>query len=248
MSNSSSVSQSSSSTPSNSQPIQQEPTDFKLYKPPKTAPTSPVNLPDEYFTPSAADLKAAQATLSARTHALVNAPLQLRAVREAEVKAKRDRWPETHIRIKFTDRTQLEKVFPSTNKIRSVYAFIRSCLREDVKPIKFILCKSHPPRRDLKVSDPKVRDLNLAELQLAPSSVLLLRFEDEALNHMDVPAPLASSVLSQAMDFPIPVSPPDVEPPSHPSKPHHPPKASSSSGEVKIPKWLKMGQSKSLAQ
>ena len=50
--------------------------------------------------------------------------------------------PQTNIRIKFTDRTQLEKSFPSTNKIRTVYAFVRSCLREDVKPIKFILCTS----------------------------------------------------------------------------------------------------------
>lgn len=39
-----------------------------------------------------------------------------------------------------------------------------------------------PPKRDLKVSDPTVRDLSLAELQLAPSSVLLLRFEDDQLN------------------------------------------------------------------
>jgi hypothetical protein len=39
-----------------------------------------------------------------------------------------------------------------------------------------------PPKRDLKVSDPTVRDLTLAELQLAPSSVLLLRFEDDQLN------------------------------------------------------------------
>lgn len=45
----------------------------------------------------------------------------------------------------------------------------------------FLLDQS-PPKRDLKVSDPKVRDLTLAELQLAPSSVLLLRFEDESLN------------------------------------------------------------------
>lgn len=47
--------------------------------------------------------------------------------------------------------------------------------------ISFLLDQS-PPKRDLKVSDPKVRDLTLAELQLAPSSVLLLRFEDESLN------------------------------------------------------------------
>lgn len=36
------------------------------------------------------------------------------------------------------------------------------------------------PRRDLKVSDPTVRDQTLAELGLAPASVLLLRFEGEA--------------------------------------------------------------------
>jgi hypothetical protein len=41
---------------------------------------------------------------------------------------------------------------------------------------------SNPPPRDLKVSDPDVRDLTLAELGLAPSSVLLLRFVDDALN------------------------------------------------------------------
>lgn len=39
-----------------------------------------------------------------------------------------------------------------------------------------------PPKREFKVSDPQVRNLTLAELQLAPSSVLLLRFEDESLN------------------------------------------------------------------
>jgi tether containing UBX domain for GLUT4 len=41
---------------------------------------------------------------------------------------------------------------------------------------------SNPPPRDLKVSDPDVRDLTLAELGLAPSSVLLLRFVDDELN------------------------------------------------------------------
>jgi tether containing UBX domain for GLUT4 len=39
------------------------------------------------------------------------------------------------------DRTQLEKSFPSSSKIKSIYAFVRSCLRQDVQPIKFVLCK-----------------------------------------------------------------------------------------------------------
>lgn len=50
-------------------------------------------LPESFFTPTAADLKAAQATLTARTQAMVNAPLQLRATRDATERAKRDRWP-----------------------------------------------------------------------------------------------------------------------------------------------------------
>ena len=41
---------------------------------------------------------------------------------------------------------------------------------------------SNPPPRELKVSDPAVRDLTLAELGLAPSSVLHLRFVDDELN------------------------------------------------------------------
>ena len=42
--------------------------------------------------------------------------------------------------MRFPDRTQLEKAFPSRSKIRAVYAFVRDCLRDDVKPIKFVLC------------------------------------------------------------------------------------------------------------
>lgn len=49
---------------------------------------------------------------------------------------------QTTIRVRFSDRTQLEKAFPSTSKIRAVYAFVRGSLREDVKPIKFVLCAS----------------------------------------------------------------------------------------------------------
>ncbi|KAJ7037759.1 hypothetical protein C8F04DRAFT_1091447 [Mycena alexandri] len=221
---------------------------FKVYKP-SSSTAAPPPLSDDYFNPTPADLKLAQSTLAARTQALANAPLQLRAVRDAAEKSKRERWPNTTIRIRFTDRTQLEKVFASSSKIRVVYAFVRASLRDDVKPIKFVLYQ--PPKRDLKVSDPSVRDLTLAELYLAPSSVLLLRFEDAAheeeartLNGSDMPAPLAPEVLSQAIDLPVP-------PPSDASSPSSAPSASSSqsapsssSTEKKIPKWLKLGLKK----
>ncbi|KAJ8586259.1 hypothetical protein M405DRAFT_864735 [Rhizopogon salebrosus TDB-379] len=217
------------------------PTEFKVYKPPIASASVPLEeLPDSYFAPSFADLKAAQATLSARTRALVDAPLQLRAQREAAEKSKKDRWPTTTIRVRFSDRTQLEKTFPSTDKIRSVYAFVRSSLRDDVKPIKFILYQS-PPKRDLLVSDPNVRDLSLVELQLSPSSILLLRFTDESLNGTNVPAPLLPSITARAIELPMP-SRLDAEPPKEKS-PTPPTTSSSANTQKKIPKWLKAGLS-----
>ncbi|THV02762.1 hypothetical protein K435DRAFT_817491 [Dendrothele bispora CBS 962.96] len=213
---------------------------FKVWKPSNFVSPPPPPPPDEYFTPTAADLKLAQSQLSARTHALTDAPLQLRATREAAERQKKDRWPYTTIRIRFTDRTQLEKVFPSTDKIKSVYAFVRSSLREDVKPIKFILYE--PPRRELKVSDTKVKDLMLADLGLAPSAVLLLRFEDEKLNGTTVPAPLARSVLELAQDLPVPPPPEDFTAPSKTEQPKsNNPLSNLTSGEKKLPKWLKLG-------
>ncbi|KAA1467389.1 hypothetical protein DENSPDRAFT_832426 [Dentipellis sp. KUC8613] len=222
-----------------------DPASYKVYKPPRTGHNSPRELPDDYFTPSTADLKAAQAALSARTQALTNAPFQTRAVRENAEKAKRERWPETTIRIRFTDRTQLEKTLPSSDKIRSVYAFVRNALREDAKPTKFVLYQ--PPKRDLKVSDPKVRDQSLAELQLAPSSVLLLRFLDESMNHPDYPAPLAESVIEHAEDLPTPPDfddPNQQQPDSKPSTPAPSKSSTTASGEKKIPKWLKLAAGK----
>jgi len=205
-----------------------------VYRPPETA-APQEELADDYFTPTIADLN--------------NSPLLTRAQREEQVKTNRDRWPNTTIRVRFPDRTQLEKAFPSSDKIRSVYAFVRDSLREDVQPIKFIL-SSNPPPRELKVSDPTVRDLTLAELGLAPSSVLLLRFVDDALNRSDLPAPLASAVLEHAVDLPAALGfdgnqkkeeglSPAVSASSSSNK-----AKDSKDGEVKVPKWLKLGSKK----
>ncbi|VDC07220.1 unnamed protein product [Peniophora sp. CBMAI 1063] len=218
------------------------PTDYKLYRAPQSGSTSSTQaLPDSFYEPSSADLKEAQSMLHARKEALKNRPLQTQEMREREEKKKESRWPTTTIRVKFADGTQLEKVFPSTDKIRSIYAFARSSLREDVKPIKFVLYQL--PNRELKVSDLAVRDLSLYKLDLAPRAVLQLRFLDEALNHPTVPAPLAPEVLSTAIDLP---SPPDYDKKDQSSSSSSSrPKTGGallSSGDKKIPKWLKIGK------
>ncbi len=38
-----------------------------------------------------------------------------------------------------------------------------------------------PPRRDLKVSDPEIKDKSLFELRLAPQSNLFFRFLDDSI-------------------------------------------------------------------
>ncbi|RDX43992.1 hypothetical protein OH76DRAFT_1360408 [Lentinus brumalis] len=233
---------------------------FRYFRPPSSAQQPRSDLPDNYFDPTAADVRAQQAMLTARRDALQNTPLRTAAMREADTKRRHARWPQTTIRIKFSDRSILEKTFPSTDKIRAVYAFVRSSLRDDVKPIKFVLYQS-PPKREYKVSDPKVRDLSLTELDFSPAAQLMIRFEDDRFNNPDVPAPLDTPVLSAIEDFPIP---PDFDKePKEPKDDKDAPRGgktlsgtlggitgSSSStggeGERKVPKWLKLGSSASL--
>ncbi|KAI0364756.1 hypothetical protein BV20DRAFT_974052 [Pilatotrama ljubarskyi] len=223
---------------------------FRYFRPPTAAQQPRTELPDHYFDVTPADVRAQQASLIARRDALQNAPLRTAAMREAEDKKRRARWPQTTIRVKFADRSVLEKTFPSSDKIKSVYAFVRGSLREDVKPIKFVLYQS-PPKREYKVPDPKVRDLSLVELDLAPSSVLMIKFEDDRFNHQDAPAPLDPSILALAEDFPAPpvfdvdpkVDKDDGKGPSA-SRPRVNLDLSGKKdegGERKYPKWFKLG-------
>ncbi|KAF8510939.1 hypothetical protein BU17DRAFT_55042 [Hysterangium stoloniferum] len=203
-----------------------------------------VDLPDSYFEPTTKELKATYQSQVQAREALANAPLKTQEIRDRELKAKMARWPTTRIRVKFPDRTQLERTFPSTDKIRSVYAFVRNSLRDDIKPNKFILYQT-PPRRELKVSDPTVRNLSLFELHLSPSSVLLLAFLDDSLNDPGMCAPLLESMLAQSQDLPPPPTFDDATPETGDDKSWKK-KSTSVSKDVSgkpLPKWLKIGKS-----
>lgn len=89
--------------------------DFRVYRPPQASanesspgssrtyhrqsfgdedlPAPPGELPESFFVPSAADLKAAQDSLSVRTHTLMNAPLRTQAMRDADTKIKMQKYP-----------------------------------------------------------------------------------------------------------------------------------------------------------
>lgn len=78
------------------------------------------DLPESYFTPTTSDLTIAQSALARRTAALAHRPLQVSAQREedarAKEKAKSERWPKTVIRVRFSDRTIVQKEFGSGEK------------------------------------------------------------------------------------------------------------------------------------
>ncbi|PIL32171.1 hypothetical protein GSI_05416 [Ganoderma sinense ZZ0214-1] len=241
--------QSATPTPSTSAqdpaPVEPAKPAFRYFRAPTSAQQPRVDVPDSFFDATTSDIRAQQASLTARSNALQNAPLRTAAMRDADDKKRRARWPQTTIRVRFPDCTVLEKTFPSSDKIKSVYAFVRGSLREDVKPIKFVLYQS-PPKREYKVSDPAVRNLSLAELDFAPSSLLMLQFEDPTLNHQNIPAPLDPSVLAVIEDYPVPrtlEATTTKDDKSDGSKPrsNFTFGKKDENGERKLPKWLKLG-------
>ncbi|CDO77181.1 hypothetical protein BN946_scf184705.g6 [Trametes cinnabarina] len=77
------------------QPPQDTPS-FRYFRPPTSAQQPRNDLPDHFFDLTPADVRAQQAMLAARRDALHNAPLRTAAMREAEDKKRRARWP--HVR------------------------------------------------------------------------------------------------------------------------------------------------------
>lgn len=178
------------------------------------------------------------------------------------------------MRIKFPNQVILEKSFQSTDDIKAVYQFIRGSLIEDALSDKFILCEDltparssaspifcfhpdQPPKRELKVSDPDVKPKTLAQLDLAPSSMLLIRFQTDTYNGMvpvvcfgpsadhslkdpTRPPPLLPQLLEQSVPLPTPGGEKEKGTSSTTSKL----KPLTSSLEKKVPKWLRLGQKK----
>ncbi|KZT58116.1 hypothetical protein CALCODRAFT_482650 [Calocera cornea HHB12733] len=177
--------------------------DFKVWNPPRDdAPSSPIpEHPDSHYEHSREELMALYASTQRRLHAMTEGPLLTSKLRndDAKKQRERERFPRTTIRIKFPDRTMLERTFSSEEKIKSVYKFVRDSLTEEAKPVKFILYQ--PPRQEYKVSDPEVHDKTLYDLHFSPSSVLLLTFTDPALNRHDVPPPLLPEILAMGRDL-----------------------------------------------
>ncbi|KAI5448778.1 hypothetical protein NCC49_006602, partial [Naganishia albida] len=241
--------------------------DVQVFGAPLTASyVPPSELPETYFTPTTTDLTIAQSALARRSAALAHRPLQLSAQREEETRqkeqAKRERWPRTVVRVRFSDQTVVQREFESADKIGAVYDFVRGTLAEEYRDKTFTLYQPPNirfPEHPAKLPPPakKARPLNqfnakppppiketLIELQLVPQSLLLVRFDEDELNRSDRKAPLLPHLLASAT--PLPVAPDfDSASAARPTVDEAPgtggePKAEPSK-EKKIPKWLQKG-------
>jgi tether containing UBX domain for GLUT4 len=200
------------------------PTDYKLYRASnsRTDASAAADLPDDFYAPTSADLKAAQATLHARTEALKNAPLRTQEMRDKAQKERDNRWPSVRLLLRRARGSAklMYRAVPRRPASACASPTARSSRRRSPRRTKSAPCTPScaarsartssrssscsvrlPPRsaapratliatcgadqlpaRELKVSDLNVRDLSLLKLELAPASVLQLRFVDDALN------------------------------------------------------------------
>lgn len=101
-------------------------------------------VPDSYFTPSVHELSVAYNSQTKIRERMTEAPMLTRRLRDekaAQAAAeKRAKYPQTRIRIKFADQTQIETSFASSLSIEALYAFVWSSLREDMQASSFLLC------------------------------------------------------------------------------------------------------------
>ncbi|OCF37845.1 hypothetical protein I316_00069 [Kwoniella heveanensis BCC8398] len=236
-----------------------------------TAPTDP---PEDFFEPTLADVQSHHASVLARNKRLNEAPLLTSKHRDAEKaekeKAKRERWPNTTIRIKFSDGTIIQNVFPSNSP---------TALRDEVREKPFILwqpprtrypehptpppagskpTKSTPSYAKTSIIPPAnygfvrggvVQGLqggtggkeSLFDLGLVPQSVLMVKFDEDDMNASAYPAPIRDDL--KAHSEPLPAIVPREAPKSQPSSTAGAGGQTSGAGagEKKIPKWLQKG-------
>ncbi|BGP51943.1 hypothetical protein JCM10450v2_007903 [Rhodotorula kratochvilovae] len=176
-----------------------------------------LDLPESYFQPTPVELQQAYAGQVKRREDLTDRPLLTQKLRDQQLaahdRAKAARWPHTRIRVRFPDRSQLEGVFPSSDKLVHLYEFVRIALRDDVRDCPFLLYQS-PPRTEYRRGAPAYKGKSLLDLQFTPSSALYLKFEPlepafppavvDALNDPAAAPPLVPELLDPIAALPAP--------------------------------------------
>uniref|UniRef100_A0A2K6ULA8 ASPSCR1 tether for SLC2A4, UBX domain containing n=1 Tax=Saimiri boliviensis boliviensis TaxID=39432 RepID=A0A2K6ULA8_SAIBB len=99
----------------------------------------PAELPDEFFELTVDDVRRRLAQLKSERKRLEEAPLMTKALREAQMKEKLERYPKVALRVLFPDRYILQGFFRPSETVGDLRDFVRSHLGHPELP--FYLCK-----------------------------------------------------------------------------------------------------------
>jgi tether containing UBX domain for GLUT4 len=153
-----------------------------------------VELPDDFYAATAADVKVSLEKLSGVTRSMNDAPLMTKKLRDAEQAKKMSRFRKVLIRVRLPDRTALQGTFTPSSTVRDVVKFVNAALR-DPKVVKFYLFLV-PPKTILKNLD-----ATLWSLGLVPAALIYLGLESGTDDSSSL---LSDSALSLLEDTPLP--------------------------------------------
>ncbi|KAI3620089.1 hypothetical protein CBS9595_002056 [Malassezia furfur] len=171
------------------------PTPVSVYRAPNNRAYAPPPPEHDNFEPTSAELREAFASVIQQRNG-PNAPLMTSAMRARQEAASgriKKQYDTVRIRVRFSDRTQIEHTFPHSATIDDVYTMVDSTLHEGSQG-DYMLFQS-PPKRDFPRNQIRT---TLVQLGFAPAAVLGIRWADPTRNGSDVAA--------RARDMPLPPS------------------------------------------
>ncbi|KAJ3049770.1 Tether containing UBX domain for GLUT4 [Rhizophlyctis rosea] len=198
--------------------------DLKVFKPPKDdSGPSKIELPDDFFELTTAELKMLVAGSTARRAAIEGAPLMTKAMREREDELRRAKYPKTLIRVRFPNRITLQVTYWSGENVSTLYDVVRESLITPERPFTLYVT---PPFRTL---DPAQ---TFWKSGLAPATLVYFKWSDgDASNTASY---LSNERMAALEDFPVPNTTPTPNllgtPPADADKP--------ADQEKKKPAWL----------
>lgn len=221
----------------------------------ESVPACPDELPDAFFEVTMDDVRRRLAQLESERKCLEDAPLVTKALREAQAKAKLERYPKVALRVRFPDRYILQGFFRPSETVADLRDFVRSHLGNPALPFYLFIA---PPKTVLDDS------LTLFQANLFPTALVHLGtdgptaglcLEPRLLEHTMAPSaadelvarhiPRAAASAPTLPPVPVPESGPALEDAAEPlpgpvPMPHQPVKRDPG----KVPKWLKLPASK----
>lgn len=108
------------------------------------------DVPDDFYDLTVEDMKYLMADLQRRRKALEEMPLQTRALKEAEQKAKMIKYKEAIIRVLFPERLVVQGCFKSVETVGDIMDFLRKYISESVKDFHLFTA---PPKTILQPED-----------------------------------------------------------------------------------------------